>query len=483
MWSSAQRVVALVAAVGTAVAGVAAFWLAAGTPLLAGDQPGATANALFVVGMTVLAVTGALLVRGGRHPVMGWLLVTTGFTNVLGRLVLVLAVAAHESGTGAAASLGWATNWCWLPGQAIAVVLILRFPDGRLPGPRWRLAERAVLGWVVVAVLVTALLPGPLGAEPLAPLRNPAGVAALAGVLDVALGLVFVVQPALLLLVLAGSVLRWRRADAETRGQLRAVALSLLFLAVATPLALASGAGVVAEGLAWLVLPASIAYAVARHDLWHVDLRRRFDRLRLVREEERSRLQRDLHDSLGPLLGSISMRVEAARNLLSSDVAHPEVDDVLARIGDEAATAVVEVRRFIDELAPSALADTDLGTALRRLVAEYAEAGTPVELSLPRDLGPLDPATEVALFRVASEALRNVARHARATRCRVSLGLEGDEVVLHVVDDGIGLRGQPAGVGREAMAARITSLGGAFALTDTPPGGVHLTARLAGAVR
>lgn len=483
MMGRTGRIAAVVGAAATAAAGVVVIWLAARTPALSGDQGASAANALFVVGMTVLAVTGGLLIGNGQHPMMGWLLVGTGLANVVGRLMVALAVAAHGSGHMVSAALGWVTNWGWLPGQALALLLLLRFPDGRLPGHGWRNVERVVLAWAVVAVLVTAVVPGPLGAEQLEPSTNPVGLTALDGALEVALTAVFAIQPLLLLTVVAGPVLRWRKAAAGERRQLKAVAVALGFLALSTPLALASGAGVVAEGLAWLVLPVAIAYAVARHSLWDVDLRRRFDRLRRVREEERSRLQRDLHDSLGPLLGSISMRVEAARNLLEANAPPAEVDRVLASIGGEAETAVVEVRRFIDELGPSALADADLVTALRRLVAGYKEAGTDVTLSAPADLPPLDAAAEVALYRVAGEALRNVARHARATSCFVTLKVEHDDVVLEVVDDGVGLRNQPAGVGRRAMADRVTALGGVFALREPPFGGVQLTARLTGAAR
>jgi signal transduction histidine kinase len=476
-------VAAGVAAAATVVAGGVVLWLAVRSPSLGGG-PESIANGFFVVGMTVLAATGAVLVRGGRHPVMGWLLVGTGLANVIGRLSLAPAVFALEAGHSSASALGWFTNWVWLPGQALALLMVLRFPDGHLPALGWaRIAERAVLAWAATATATTALVPGPLGAEQLAPLVNPLGVVALAGVLDVALVVVFTLLPLLLLVVLGTSALRWWTSSPESRRQVSAVAVALALLAVATPIALASGAGVVAEGLAWLVLPAAIAYAVVRHDLWDVDLRRRFDRLRRVREEERARLQRDLHDSLGPLLGSISMRVEAARNLLVAGAPQAQVEAVLERIGDEAENAVVEVRRFIDELAPSALADTDLCTALRGLAEEYAAAGTPVTFTSPDPLPALDAKAEIALYRVASEALRNVARHSQATSCAIQLRVAEDDVVLEVVDDGVGLRGRPAGVGRRAMADRVAALGGVFALADAPHGGVELTARIAGATR
>lgn len=484
MTGTALRATAVVAAVATAVVGVALFWLAVELPSLgAGDPAKSAAAAPFVVGMVLLAATGALLVRQQPRSVIGWLLTATGLSGVLGRLALGLAVLAHEEAHRAAGILGWVTNWSWLPMQCLALLLVLRFPDGRLPGRGWRAVQWLIAVWALAAVLVTALLPGPLGAEQLEPLTNPIGLTAAADQLDLALAVLFAVQPLLVLVAVAAPVLRWRRADATSRKQLTVVAVALLLLAVAAPLALVSDAGGVLEGVAWLVLPVSIAYAVTRHGLWDLDVRRRLDRLRLVREDERARLQRDLHDSLGPMLGSIAMRAEAARNLVAAQAPAAEVDRVLSTIGAETERAVVEVRRFIDELGPSALAETDLEGALRGLAEEYGAGGLVVEVDVPPEQPPLDPTAEIALYRVAVEALRNVHRHAEARSCRISLRVDGGDVLLEVVDDGVGLRGQPAGVGRRAMAERVAALGGVLALREDAGGGVRLSARLAGVQR
>lgn len=468
---------AVAAAAATAVTGVLVLGLTLQLERLSEDESAAAANALFVVGMTVLSGTGALVVRAGRHPTMGRLLVATGLTNVIGRLTFGLAVAAHEAGHDAwARAVGWSTNWCWVPGFGLALVLLLRFPDGHLQG-RWRrVVEQVVVAWTAATCLVTALVPGPLGATVLEPLTNPWGLTGMADVLDLALTGVFTAMPVLLLLIALGAVLRWRRA--EDRRQLRTVALAVAFLAATTALAVATGEGSIAEGLAWLVLPGSVAYAVARHDLWDVDLRRRLDRLRRVRDEERTRLQQDLHDSLGPLLGSISMRVEAARNLLDADAPRERVEEVLASIGTQAEAAVVEVRRVLEELGPSALADRELVPALAELVGSHSGGSTRFSLEVVEPLPALSPAAEVALYRVAGEAVRNVVRHAQARRCTVSLVSDGTQVELIVTDDGIGLRGQPPGVGRQAMAHRVTSVGGCFGVAEPPSGGVRLTARV-----
>ena len=138
----------------------------------------------------------------------------------------------------------------------------------------------------------------------------------------------------------------------------------------------------------------------------------------------------------------------------------------------------MEVRRFIDELGPTALADTDLVTALEELVAHYREAGLAVTLTRPEALPTLEPNAEIVVYRVASEALRNVLRHAAARACRVTLKVDGADVVLEVVDDGVGLQGQPEGVGRRAMAHRVTDLGGELFLSEPDEGGVHVNARL-----
>jgi len=484
MTSTALRNTAVAAATATAVAGVAVVVLAIRVPTLLAEDPSSSAAAvLFVLGMVVLASTGALVVRERPRAVMAWLMVGAGLAGVLGRLVLALAVVAHDRGHVLAPGLGWVTNWAWIPAVLLALLLLLRLPDGRLPGGRWRAVQAAVLLWGAAAVVVTATVPGPLGAEQLAPQQNPLGFSAAADQLDAALTILFLVQPAILLAAVAGPLTRWRRTDVQGRRQLRVVAGALLVLAVVTPLALAFEAGEVAEGLAWLLLPASIAYAVMRQGLWDLDLRRRLDRLRSVREAERARLQRDLHDSLGPMLGSIAMRVEAARNLVAAEASATDVDRVLSSIGGDAERAVVEVRRFIDELGPSALADADLVTALEELVTPYQEAGLAVTLVRPGEQLSLDPAAEIAVYRVASEALRNVLRHAGARRCQVSLQVEGTDVVLDVVDDGIGLRGHPEGVGRRAMAQRVADLGGVFSLSEPAGGGVHVSARLAEVLR
>jgi signal transduction histidine kinase len=458
------------------MASVTAYLLLALPPIGSGDVQERLATGLFVLGMLALAVTGSLLAARPRR-VMAVLLLGTGLLGLAGRLSVGVALLLHRVGLPGAAWAGWVTNWAWVPGQAAALVLLLRFPSGKLPGPGWRPLEHAIVGWAVVTLVVTALVPGPLGIEALEPTTNPLGVPPLEGLLALVLPALFLAMPLLLVLAVAAPLLRWRRARGAERAQLGWVAGGTALLAVAAPLALVSGSGRILEGLAYLILPAAVVVAIARHRLWDVDLRRRFDRLRRAREEERARLQRDLHDGLGPLIGSISMRAEAARNMLSAGAPTSRIDEVLADIGRDSESAIRELRHAIEELGPSALVDTGLVAALEEHLDGYAE-GPVLRLAVVGDPdADLLPDVADAAFRIACESVRNAVRHASATTVDVTVRRLPGWLEVEVHDDGCGLTGPP-GVGRGAMRDRAVEVGGHVAVTDDVTGGVRVLARL-----
>ncbi|MCK0110722.1 histidine kinase [Ornithinimicrobium sp. F0845] len=332
------------------------------------------AAALLAVGLVGLAVAGTVLAKQLPRSTIAWLMLGTGLAWMLGNFVMFGAWWLLDRGSPWAPVAGWLTNWMWIPAQALSMLTLLRFPTGSLPSPRWRIAEWAVLGWAGLTVLVTALLPGELGADAfLAPLTNPFGVPALAGISDGLLSALFLVLPGLVLLAATAPVVRWRRAGTRERAALRWVAMAAVAVGISAPLALASETGEILQGVAGLLLPIGIGTAVLREELWDLDLRRRYDKLRLARDQERERLRRELHDSLGPVLGSISMRAEAARNVLATGDA-ARADDLLASIGTATEGALTEVRRLIDNLGPTALADRDLAPALHTQLAAYSES-------------------------------------------------------------------------------------------------------------
>lgn len=481
------RVLALVALVLTLLGvAVALTATAAMPPEWAAELNSSVAASLQMVGMAGLAVAGAALARQQPRATIAWLMLGTALAWVLSNLALLGALTLVHRGSGLGPAVGWLTNWTWAPAHALSMVLLLRFPGGRLPGRRWRVVEVAVLAWTGVTMLVTATLPGPLG--PLASVENPLGVEALSGISDGLLSVLFAVLPLLFLASAAAPVVRWRRAGTRERGALRWLAVAALAVAVSAPIALLTEAGYVLQGLAFLLLPIAIGTAVLRDQLWDLDLRRRYDRLREARAEERERLRHELHDSLGPVLGSISMRAEAARNLLASGTSDPaRVDDLLASIGTTTEDALAEVRRLIDDLGPSALHDQDLAPALAAHLRAYDDDFPVTLLTSPDPLPPLDARAAVTAYLVVVEAVRNAARHSGGTGAsvRVTADERREHLVVEVRDDGRGVGSAAAGVGRSGMARRAAEEGGRLQVGDLPaPGhGTVVRLELPGALR
>ena len=204
-----------------------------------------------------------------------------------------------------------------------------------------------------------------------------------------------------------------------------------------------------------------------------------------AREEERRRLRRDLHDSLGPGLGAITLRVETARELAPADPV--AADRVLEEVTGDVAGLLTDVRRLVHDLRPPALDEVWLAHAVRqqaeRLSVDDRATGTviTVEAADPAlaEPGALPAAVEVAAFRITSEALTNVVRHAAAARAVVALRREGGDLVVEVTDDGRGIGADvPAGVGTASMRERAAELGGSSTVTCPPGGGTLVAARL-----
>ncbi len=183
-------------------------------------------------------------------------------------------------------------------------------------------------------------------------------------------------------------------------------------------------------------------------------------------QAERRRLRQELHDGLGPSLTGIGLGLEALA---------PTVPDgeLVARLRSEVASSLEDTRRIIDDLRPSALDGTDLASAVRRRVEQVSSTGAlAVTLDAPEALPGLPPPVAAAAFRVTEEALSNVVRHARASRCTIALRIDGD-LVLEVTDDGVGPGNpRPDGVGLTSMRERTERLGGQFLIEGAASGTV-----------
>jgi signal transduction histidine kinase len=213
------------------------------------------------------------------------------------------------------------------------------------------------------------------------------------------------------------------------------------------------------------------------------DLQRSRERLVEAREEERRRLRRDLHDGLGPQLSSQALTIDAVRKLMRRD---PDAaEGLLLELKADAQAAVTDVRRLVYGLRPPALDDLGLLGALGESAAQYSAKGLHVSVEGPDNLPPLSAAVEVAAYRIAQEALTNVARHAEATTCTVYLAIEeAGALCVEVRDDGRGVPDSQenssvrAGVGLMSMRERATELGGSLVVEPLSGGGTRVSVRL-----
>jgi len=207
-----------------------------------------------------------------------------------------------------------------------------------------------------------------------------------------------------------------------------------------------------------------------------VSLQQARERLVTTREEERRRLRRDLHDGLGPALASLTFKVDAARNLLKTDSERTET--LLAGVRQQAQDAISDIRRLVQNLRPPALDEFGLLSALHEQAAHYQHQGLELSFDIPSSLPPLPAAVEVAIYRIAQEALTNVARHAQAQHCLLHLSIDAGVLQLDISDDGQGIpAGHRIGVGLHTMHERASELGGSCTITRGTSGGTTIQAR------
>jgi signal transduction histidine kinase len=182
----------------------------------------------------------------------------------------------------------------------------------------------------------------------------------------------------------------------------------------------------------------------------------RASRARIVRaaDEERRRLERDLHDGAQQRLVSLALNLRLASSKLDDDPAAAK--DLLEETTAELGEATTELRELARGLHPAVLSDRGLRPALEALAGR---APVPVELSEP-PAERLPPAVESASYFVVAEALTNVARYAEATHAEVSVTRADGQVEVEVSDDGVGGADPAAGSGLRGLADRVAALDG-----------------------
>lgn len=200
---------------------------------------------------------------------------------------------------------------------------------------------------------------------------------------------------------------------------------------------------------------------------------------------ERTRLSRDIHDTIAQGLSSIRLLSHAA----GLRVTDGEAKLTFAQVESLASDNLGEVRRIIAALAPAELEADALAAALDRLLGRLAdETGIRVELHADESLPLLPTEVEVALLRTAQSALANVRLHARATRVVVSLIDADDSVRLDIIDNGVGFEASEwdhrpgeegvSGYGLRFLRARLRELGGGLDIESTPGEGTAVSAHL-----
>ena len=192
-----------------------------------------------------------------------------------------------------------------------------------------------------------------------------------------------------------------------------------------------------------------------------------------VREEERRRLCRDLHDGLGHALADMAMTINMAR--ISLRTAPASADRLLAELHHGMDAVGQEIRELLYGLCPPTLDALGLAGAVRAL----ANSGPSVTVETEGDLSGLPSAVEVAAYRIAQEALTNVRRHAGARSATISLRRGGSFLTVRIRDDGSGL--PPAsrpGIGLVSMRERARELGGTCVVGPAPGGGTLVDAVL-----
>ncbi len=199
--------------------------------------------------------------------------------------------------------------------------------------------------------------------------------------------------------------------------------------------------------------------------------------LQMVREEEKSKLARDIHDELGGILVSAKMDVAWVEERLTKE--HPEYAFKLARAQTALDDGVNIKRRIVEDLRPTMLDNLGLGAALDWQVHEICDrAGLKCLVETPDDDGAIPPGIAIALYRIMQEALTNIVKYARAKNVGVEMLVGGDDISLVIDDDGIGIsesdHGNLLSHGITGMRQRVHALHGDFSIRRREEGGTRI---------
>lgn len=198
-----------------------------------------------------------------------------------------------------------------------------------------------------------------------------------------------------------------------------------------------------------------------------------------LRDAERRRIARDLHDDLGQQLLTLGLELRAL------GASHPALTEIVDRIGAHVQLTQRSLRTVVRDLQPEAL-ENGLQQAVNQQLAQFSRlSGIPCRLEARADaFDSHDAGVDKMVYRVLQESLSNIARHAQASQVSVAIARAADRLNLTVQDDGVGLLeqvhavghpGTSPGFGLRGIAERVTEAGGRFDVASAPGQGTALT--------
>ena len=208
-------------------------------------------------------------------------------------------------------------------------------------------------------------------------------------------------------------------------------------------------------------------------------LRKLSGRLLGIQDQERRRIARELHDSLGQYLAGLKIAIE----MLGTSPLGERNGELLAECSEILEKAITETRTLSHLLHPPLLDEAGFASAASWFVSGFSQrSGIPVSLELPQDLPRLPGAVEIALFRVLQESLTNVHRHSRTPSAEIKVETDAEQITIEVLDHGRGMPrhvlqqlqgdGVKLGVGLAGMRERVHELGGTLEVASDQSGTV-----------
>ena len=197
-----------------------------------------------------------------------------------------------------------------------------------------------------------------------------------------------------------------------------------------------------------------------------------------LRDAERRRIARDLHDDLGQHLLAMSLELGGLAEQ------HPALREALAKVDERIALTLRSMRSIVRDLQPEAL-DAGLRGAVEQQVAQFSRlSGIACQLHADAGVigdgidGPGEGGMDKVIYRIVQESLSNIARHAKASQVSIGISRAADGVRLTVRDNGVGIAVRPQarrGTGLRGMAERVSEAGGRFDVASAPGRGTALT--------